>query len=430
VINLHSSQNLGDSAITEETIRQLRENFPGAHITLSMNDPSSRPEEKDISVVSSFKSWLYTIDVDRRERWRASAALWHFVSTLIALLSYRMLRRPIYLDRNPDHRRLMGAYFSADFVISCGGILLQTKRWLAISFIWIVYSMAYAVWAGKPLYMMPQSVGPLSAGYHRWLARAILGQMRVLLLRERISLKYVEALGVVGNPRYVVPDVAFGFPGVDLGEGAALLESYGLDLSSTSPKVGITLINWGAQNPHFRQQQAYESAIEQLMVHIVTGLDGYVVLLSQVVGPSHSEDDRVVARRIYERVKHLAPQVIMIEQPLSAHQIKALFAHMDLLIGTRMHSVILALSARVPTIAVAYQAKTQGTMQELGMEEWVRDIEQIEAADVTALFDRAWRARHQTRAHLEKTVPVITQRAQQAGYLIARDWTAHKSEQN
>jgi hypothetical protein len=49
---------------------------------------------------------------------------------------------------------------------------------------------------------------------------------------------------------------------------------------------------------------------------------------------------------------------------------------------------------------------------------------------VTALFDRAWRARHQTRAHLEKTVPVITQRAQQAGYLIARDWTAHKSEQN
>jgi colanic acid/amylovoran biosynthesis protein len=341
-----------------------------------------------------------------------------------------LLRRPVYLDRNPDHRRLMDAYFSADLVISCGGILLQTKRWLAISFIWIVYSMAYAVWAGKPLYMMPQSVGPLSAGYHRWLVRAILGRMRVLLMRERISLEYVEALGVVETPRYVVPDVAFGYPEVNLDEGVALLESHGLDVSSTSPKVGITLINWGAQNPHFRQQGAYESAIEGLIVHVVTRLDGYVVLLSQVVGPSLAEDDRVVARRVCERVKQFAPRVIIIEQPLTADQIKALFAHMDTLIGTRMHSVILAISARVPTIAVAYQAKTRGTMRELGMDEWVRDIGQIEAPDLIALFDRAWRARHQTRAHLEKTLPVITQRAQQAGVLIAQDWAEYKSEQN
>jgi colanic acid/amylovoran biosynthesis protein len=430
VINLHSSQNLGDSAITEETIRQLRENFPGAHITLSMNDPGSRPEEEGIAVVGSFKSWLYTIDEDRRERWRAGAAVWHFVTTLIALMLYRLVRRPVYLDHNPDHRRLMDAYFSADLVISCGGILLQTKRWLAISFIWIVYAMAYAVWSGKPLYMMPQSVGPLSAGYHRWLVRAILGRMRVLLLRERISLEYVEELGVVEPPRYVVPDVAFGYPEVDLGEGVALLEGYGLNASSSSPKVGITLINWGAQNPHFRQQGAYESAIEQLIGHVVTGLDGTVFLLSQVVGPSLAEDDRVVARRVYERVKHLAPQIIMIEQPLSAHQIKALFAQMDTLIGTRMHSVILAISARVPTVAVAYQTKTRGTMRELGMDEWVRDIEQIEAPDLIDLFDRAWQARHQTRAYLEEILPVIAQRTQRAGVLIAQDWAEYKSEPN
>jgi colanic acid/amylovoran biosynthesis protein len=395
-----------------------------------MNDPTSRPEERSVSVVSSFKSWLYTIDENRRERWRAWAAIWYLVSTLVTLLAFRLWRRPVYLDRNPDHQRLMDAYFSADLVISCGGILLQTKRWLAISFIWIVYSMAYAVWAGKPLYMMPQSVGPLSAGYHRWLARAILSQMRVLLLRERISLKYVEELGVMGNPRYVVPDVAFGFPTGDLAEGEALLEGCGVDLSRASPKVGITLINWAAQNPHFHHQEAYEAAIERLINHIVTGLDGYVVLLSQVVGPSRAEDDRVVARRVYERVKHRGSQVTMIAHSLSAYQIKALFSHMDLLIGTRMHSVILAISARVPTIAVAYQAKTRGTMRELGMEEWVRDIEQVEAADMTALFSRAWEARHQTRMHLERTVPVIAKRAQQAGSLIAQDWYAHRNEWN
>ena len=44
---------------------------------------------------------------------------------------------------------------------------------------------------------------------------------------------------------------------------------------------------------------------------------------------------------------------------------------LDYLVGTRFHSVIFALAARVPCIAIGYEHKTRGIMRDLSLDGWV-----------------------------------------------------------
>lgn len=50
----------------------------------------------------------------------------------------------------------------------------------------------------------------------------------------------------------------------------------------------------------------------------------------------------------------------------------------DLCIGTRMHMCILSLISGTPVLPIAYEFKTQELFGEIGLKEWVTDIEVIE----------------------------------------------------
>ena len=424
VINLHSSKNLGDAAITDETVRQLRANFPDARITLAMNDPSSHPGGENLDIVGSFKSWIYSIDKDRREHWHVPAFPYYLFCAVAALTTHGLFRNPLFLIRDPGKIQLLRAYFDADLVISCGGNVLYTKRHLAVSFLWIVFSTLFAYYAGKPLYMFPQSVGPFANPLHRHLARFVLSRMRLILVREELSLQFVKTAALPDVPCYQVPDAAFGLCPSALPTCVAWLRcSEELRLTGI-PQVGITTINWGGQNPRFDGQVRYEKVLAGLILYITAEMSGHVFLFSQVLGPSLAEDDSRIARRVLERVAVGYSQVICVDSIQSPSQLMAAYGCMDFVVGTRMHSNILALCAGVPVIAIGYMSKTRGIMRSLGLEEWTCDIETVNGPDLIALFRRGWEARQQIAAYLRTCIPEMRRSAERAGPLIARDWRA------
>lgn len=424
VINLHSSKNLGDAAITDETVRQLRANFSDARITLAMNDPSSHPGGENLDIVGSFKSWIYSIDKDRREHWHVPAFPYYLFCAVAALTTHGLFRRPLFLTRDPDKIQLLQAYFDADLVISCGGNVLYTKRHLAVSFFWIVFSTLFAYYAGKPLYMFPQSIGPFANSLHRHLARFVLSRMRLILVRDPLSLQFVKTVALPDVPCYQVPDAAFGLcPGALPTDVAWLRRSEELRLTGI-PQVGITTINWGGQNPRFDGQVRYEEVLIELIRYITIEMEGHVFLFSQVVGPSLAEDDSRVARRILNRMTASSSRITYVNEVHFPSQLMAAYGCMDFVVGTRMHSNIFALCAAVPVIAIGYMSKTRGIMRSLGLEKWTCDIETVNGPDLVALFRRGWENRQEIVAYLQTCMPEVRRAARKAGSLIARDWRA------
>jgi colanic acid/amylovoran biosynthesis protein len=192
-------------------------------------------------------------------------------------------------------------------------------------------------------------------------------------------------------------------------------------LGREQPLLGVTLIDWAAQNRLFDRQDVYETAIVETIRAFNFHYDGHAILFSQVRGPTLAEDDRVPARRVKERLADLGNQVTIIEREVTPEVLKAAYGLMRIFIGTRLHSNIFALTEGVPTIMIQYQYKTRGVGRMLGLERWVLDVGEVEASVLGNLVHKLWREQVAVRAHLATVLPAVIQRSSQPVKEIAAD---------
>ncbi|MFW6116574.1 MAG: polysaccharide pyruvyl transferase family protein [bacterium] len=426
LVNLHSSRNAGDDALTQEALRQLRGQFPHAHFTLAMNDPDSYRRRDN--ALGSFTAWVKRVRDKSPSPWRWESLPGMLLQSTLALLGYRLTNRPWFAFVSQEHQALLEAYLSADMVISCAGNFLYSSGQVGMPFLLALFSIFYAWLAGKPLYTLPQTLGPLRRRWEHLLAKVVLSRVRLVLVRDPISLELWRSWKIRRTECVLLPDLAFAFDShdVDAGklEATALLRAYGVDTGRNGPLLGLTLVQWGAQNRDFSRQAIYEHAITAAIESFLRARGGRVFLFAQVHGPTQSEDDRIPAKRIRTKLGHLGDRVVLVDRIIAPHALKAVFGHMDLFLGTRLHSNIFALSEVVPVVAIAYQYKTHGIMQMLGLQQWVLDIENLDSERLIEHLDNAWEKRASIRAQIREALPGIRARASQAGALIASDFSS------
>jgi colanic acid/amylovoran biosynthesis protein len=416
IVNLHSSHNAGDDVLTRVTVQQLAQAFPGARLTLAMNDPGSYQGAEQ--TIGSFMTWLK----DERGRWRLRSPVLLLLSFL-TVLGYRLMGERVLALTPAAYRPLLKAYFSADLVVSSAGNFLYSSGRFGLVLLLALYIMVYGWLAGKPLYTMPQTIGPLRHRWEEWLARWTLGKARLLFVRDAISQAELQRIGAWDERCRLVPDVAFALPPAPTAAGESLLAAHGLR-PEDRPRLGVTLINWGAQNRLFAGQEGYETAVAHTIRHFLQRRGGQVFLFAQVRGPSPAEDDLIPAQRVKAQLADLGDQVVLVAAPSAPEELKAAYGLMDLFLGSRLHSNIFALCEGVPAVTIQYQYKTHGVMQMLGLEEWVIEIEQVNEADLSALLARLWGEQANARRHLQNAMPTIVAEASGVGQAIAADYRA------
>jgi colanic acid/amylovoran biosynthesis protein len=418
IVNVHSWQNSGDGALLDVTLEQLRQHFPGSHITLAIYDPKSYQGNEE--TVVSFLNWLY--QSPKKGIVRLARLI---IGSLTPVVIYRLFHRTWFLLTPRDLRNTIEAYLSADLIVNPPGGYYHTYgrgRMIMI----LAYTMAVAVLAGKPLYLFPGSYGPFKFKRELRLTRWLFDRARVVMVREAASLEHLAHCGIQASHCIVLPDMAFAYEGEPPACAQEWLHAQGIDPLADRPLLGVTVINRAAQRMGFDQDR-YEKALAAAIRFFVAQYAGKVLLLPQACGPSTADDDRIPSRSVVEKVSDLGKSVLMIDAPLPAGLIKAIYGQMDLLIGTRMHSNIFAMSQGVPVIAIGYVHKTRAISQGLGIEEWVIDIEQVDEAQLIEKLKLLWAERDQVRAHLETTIPGVIQQIQQVGEIVAEDFAHLKS---
>ncbi|MEW6718789.1 MAG: polysaccharide pyruvyl transferase family protein [Chloroflexota bacterium] len=424
LVNLHSFHNAGDAALTVEAIRQLKASFPGSRITLVMNDAASYTGEE--RVLESFINWFKVTHPDRTQSWRLWTFPWFGLHLLIVVLTYRLSGRRIFSFLPLARRELLEAYFDADVVVSCAGGFLYSSGRVGLTFLLSILTMGLAVAFDKPLYILPQSIGSLKRGWERRLTKWITSRARVVMVRERQSLEELNAIGLEPSHCYHFPDLAFGFEGVPKKEAMTWLRARGIFPGREHPLLGITAINWGAQNINFTGQQRYEEALAVAARFFIEHYAGKVLLFSQVVGPTVDQDDRIPAKRVWEQMREIRNHVLLVEQPLPPDMLKTLFGVMDVFIGTRMHSLVFALSEGVPCLGIGYQFKSRGVAREIGWDPWVVEIQDVTGECLTDMLGDLWTMRNALRESISQRLPQIAKEVKRAGEIIAADYRAFK----
>lgn len=382
VINVHSSRNLGDAALLSVTLEQLRKSFPACKITISMDDPESHSGGE--TVTESLVSWVHPKRADGTVHWNYARLVGLLPSSIVPILTRRWFGKGFFALTPAIMKSTIDAYSQADLVISgAGGFIYSSGR--GISLLVTILTISLALFAGKPVYIFPQSIGPLRHAWEKTLVRWLLNKVRMVMVREPISLRLVKEIGVKQDHVYLIPDLAFGMQKSNKAIGQAWLDNIGISTPSEAPLLGMTMVNWGEQHTGFDYQKLYEEACAETVKWFVENTKGKVILFPQVLGPYKSQDDRVPAQRMVERIAELSASIVLVDTPLSLDQLKSVYGWMNVFMGTRMHSNIFALSEGVPVIMIGYLPKTRGMAEMLGIEEWCLDINQVSAQ---ALIDR------------------------------------------
>lgn len=230
-----------------------------------------------------------------------------------------------------------------------------------------------AFMANRPIYMIGHSVGPFQNPDSKQLANYVFGRANALVLRESVSRELMEQSQI--DTRKVEQGVDTAWLVARREESAPdYAVRHWLAVIERQKTVAVTLRELEPFDKRLgTTQQAYEQAFADMVNHIIDC--GYQVLaLSTCTSiDRYNRDDRMVALRLAQLIDRRDQFHVPMDE-FNDVELGKLLAACDLTIGTRLHSAIISMNFGTPAIAINYEHKSAGIMQQLGMPEMAIDI--------------------------------------------------------
>jgi polysaccharide pyruvyl transferase WcaK-like protein len=275
-------------------------------------------------------------------------------------------------------------------VIWTGGLDLKDDSSLVkLVHTWLVF-LSFRL-LGLKILLALQGAGPLTTGAGRWLTRRILALVHLALVRDRGSYRLLGEFMAADRLRLAADGIFLdGFPTRDA-PGSIPSTVIALTEAGPRPVVGLNVRLWfhfaNSIIPYQFARDRYRKRAEapmQALLDVIAGTvddlrtrhQARVVLLSMYEpGSDPWEDDVPLLKTIKSRFPH-DPDVVLCTEDLPIEDLCCLFGRFDLMIGMRLHSALIALRAGVPALHIAYTLKGRDIYADLGLDEWVIDIDE------------------------------------------------------
>lgn len=297
-----------------------------------------------------------------------------------ALLSRRAPFAGAVVDRS-----FRAAIESADLLLVKGGSWLFSYPTVAQTLFTqrMLHPMNVAHSVGTPAVVLGTSLGPWS----KWTApsyRRALHQCSSVVVRERLSADFAHAQGL--SNVIVGKDMAYGLYSPPSGP----IDKRGF---AVTPRVLPYVEEAGLKR--------YERAIVDAVHTLLDIDDGPCYLATQV------DEDAELCHRLADAIGR--PDRVVVADELSTMGLVDLvkwYGQRQLLLGSRIHSVILAAMAHTPSVIMECDPpKMVGISEDLGLADWRIDAasEAIDSLSTRAL--EAWKLKDETAEALATTMP-------------------------
>ena len=92
---------------------------------------------------------------------------------------------------------------------------------------------------------------------------------------------------------------------------------------------------------------------------------------------------------------------------ITAEDIKSLIGNLDLLVGSRFHTIVFALSQSIPSMALSWSHKYRELLQDFELNEFVFEHDQLKSDLIIDTLARAWKKREKNKNTIKKELPCI-----------------------
>lgn len=315
------------------------------------------------------------------------------------------------------------AIMNADAVIDLSGDMLTEDYGPVVGYSHFL-PLLEALFLRKRLLVIGQSVGPFFK--LKRLARWVLSRVQAITVRESISENLLRRMGVEYKDLRQTADLAFMLRPVSRARAAEILRIENISAAEqVRLGVSVSALLLNSKNRHIGGMNGGAlDVFAEALDRVIDQTGAQVVLISHVFGPRASGDDRRVAKRLAEKMNR---QTYIINNEYRAEELKALIESCDAFIGCRMHANIAALDSKVPVLAVSYSHKTLGIMKDIGIEEWVLDMKDVNVEKLFAEILRLFAESDNYRKRLESRLPDVRQRARENIDIVAESLVPFKA---
>jgi polysaccharide pyruvyl transferase CsaB len=257
-----------------------------------------------------------------------------------------------------------------------GGSLIQDATSMRNS---IYYGglMGLAQQFGLKTIAIAQGIGPVDKPLTRWIAKHAFESCTALSVRDPVSAALLDEWGL---SCVMAPDPVWSLAATPVPEIANI----------PSPKIAVTL----RSHPQLTNQRL--DTLTQALVDLQTATGSHVLLV-----PFQPTTDMDIAQQIQAELTDNS-QVIALTDP---KQLKGLFQGVDLAIGMRYHSLIMAAAEGSKCWAISYDPKVSKLMAEIDIPGWEMADIPTDAGAIT----QAWQQHLETGTALnDKSVEILS----------------------
>lgn len=283
-----------------------------------------------------------------------------------------------------SHRYKLGALLKSiaktDLLLSGGGSLLQDVT-SAHGIFYYVGVVRLAQMLGKKTMFIGQGIGPLNLPRSRKLVAGVANRLNAVTVRDPESLALLKEIGVTRPPLEVTADPAL------------LLPTEGLP--STPGKILFSLRPWHTGTADLTDRLVDATAALGPSINIET-----LSMQPEIDDPVMTD----FAKRSIDRGGS-TPSTAAVGDADRLPRIIDALSSAELVVGMRLHALILAAGAGVPSLALSYDPKVRSFMQFSGQEDAVVDVDS--ATDLTQLLAHIWSTRHERAQRLRERLPAM-----------------------
>ncbi len=358
IINQYSS-NKGDRAVLYSLLRLL-EPYGDCQITVSTSTPAewdNQFEDRNINIVQ----WGWDYNVKTRN---PVVRFGFFLLRRIKPLTYSLLRSvlnremPAFLVRplvNPSFYR---AARNSDLIISTGGHHITTL--LARDAISSqLFDLACCIHMKKRVVLWSQSIGPLvfSNPRNERFVRKVLQGVEVIFVREKKSSELAISMGIDPEKVKITYETVISLN--ELAEYKPTTERKNI--------VGISIYSTVSRSPE--ELKNYVAILSNFADYCVERLNCEVLFIPMELKGS-GPDDRWLIDKVISNTKN-RNNCSVVDKDLDTLTHFKLVQECRYFVGHKTHSIIFALAAGTPLIALAYHPKTIEFMTQYGLNEYV-----------------------------------------------------------
>jgi len=393
------SGDLGVVALSTALVGLVRQFCPDARIVLLVEHPSGE------SQTALLGSEAVSVDVVNAQISRRVALRDNLLFLPLLALYRRVHKRLRPHAVKPSRSRWVETVEQATWVGDIQGGDGFTDERGFLNFVAGCLPMLTAIAAGRPPYLLPQSLSPCRSAPGRALMRFVAARTRGLFGRDLASVQVGIALAgrFPAPPVELCHDIAFTLP-----VGAFPADAVSPALTGDGPIIGIN-INGGMYSDGFRKQSSLNLALdyagyipELILALLAADPTARILLIPHTAVPAgHPESDADASDHVIAVLPEaLRSRLHVLRGVTDPCRIKAAIGRCEFFIGSRLHACIAALSQGIPTVGIADNWRFEGVFNSTELHESVVEARLDEVGAALRFAMKKYGERAQTREKL------------------------------